>query len=197
MIAYLKGTVLRLEPGYAVLLVNGIGYEVSCSGAAFSRLSAVKKGEEGAVFTYLQVKEDGMTLYGFADEDEKSLFLKLTSVQGVGAKLALSILSSMRPVEVSEVIATADLSRLSKVKGIGKKTAERILLELHGKITAGELLSAEAKEKTAFLPVDEEAVNALTGLGFTRQESVRAVERAKSFGAETVEQILSAALKGM
>lgn len=200
MIGYLKGKVKYLAPEYVLLEVNGVGYEVACSGAAFSRLSGVKKGEEGEVYTYLQVKEDGISLFGFADVTEKALFLKLTSVQGVGAKLAIAVLSSMKPAEVSEAIATADSKRLSAVKGVGKKTAERIILELHGKISADELLGTEnVGGRVSALPVaeDDDAVSALMGLGFTKQESARAVERARASGAKAVEEIISAALRGM
>lgn len=199
MIGFLRGKVRYLDPEYVLLEVNGVGYEVVCSGAAFSKLSGVKKGEDGEVFTYMQVKEDAISLFGFADVTEKSLFLKLTSVQGVGAKMAIAILSSMRPNEVSEAIATADSKRFSAVKGVGKKTAERIILELHGKISADELLGAEGGGRSYTLPAaeDEDAVAALMGLGFTKQESARAVEKAKSAGAHTVEEIIAAALRGM
>ena len=202
MIGYLKGKVKYLAPEYVLLEVNGVGYEVICSGAAFSRLSGVKAGEEGEVYTYMQVKEDGVSLFGFADPTEKELFLKLTLVQGVGAKSGIAILSSMRPSEVSEAIALADSKRLSAGKGVGKKTAERIILELHGKISADELLGAAAAapaKVTAPPPSAEEddAVAALMGLGFTKQESARAVERAKAAGAKSVEEIISAALRGM
>ncbi len=200
MIGYLKGKVRALDPESALIEVGGVGYEVVCSGAAFSLLSGVKKGEEGEIYTYLQVKEDGITLFGFADRAEKALFLKLTSVQGVGAKMAIAILSSMRPAEVSETIALADSKRLSAVKGVGKKTAERIILELHGKISADELLGGEsAGERRSAAPAqeDDDAVAALMGLGFTRQESTRAVERAKEAGAKSAEEIISLALRGM
>ena len=200
MIGYLKGKVKYLAPEYVLLEVNGIGYEVICSGAAFSKLSGVKKGEDGEVYTYMQVKEDGISLFGFVDVREKELFLKLTSVQGVGAKMAIAILSSMRPSEVSEVIATADSKRLSAVKGVGKKTAERIILELHGKISADELLGTESVGgRVSSLPTgqDDDAVSALMGLGFTKQESARAVERAKQGGAKTIEEIIATALRGM
>lgn len=196
MIGYLRGKVKALLPGYALLEVGGVGYELVCSGAAFSRLSSVKPGEEGEVYTYLQVKEDGITLFGFYDMREKELFLRLTSVQGVGARMAIAILSSMRPSEVGEAIANADSKRLSAVKGVGKKTAERIILELHGKISADELLGSGGSAES--LPdQDDDAVSALMGLGFTKQESVRAVGRAKSAGAKTIEEIISAALRGM
>jgi Holliday junction DNA helicase RuvA len=200
MIGYLKGKVKALTPEYVLLVVGGVGYEVVCSGAAFSRLSGVPAGEEGEVYTYLQVKEDGVTLFGFADVQEKSLFLKLTSVSGVGAKMAISVLSAMRPADVSAAIATADTKRLSSVKGLGKKTAERIILELHGKISADELLGASGEGKVT-LPApsqeDDDAVSALMGLGFTKAESASAVQRAKNAGAKTVEEIISAALRSM
>lgn len=197
MIGYLKGNVKYISAEYVLLEVGGVGYEVICSGAAFSKLSGVQEGE---VYTYMQVKEDGVSLFGFADVQEKTLFLKLTSVQGVGAKMAISILSSMRPADVSAAIATADSKRFAAVKGVGKKTAERIILELHGKISADELLGASGESmKAAAMPVEEEddAVAALMGLGFTKQESARAVQRAKSTGAKTVEEILALALRGM
>lgn len=201
MIGYLKGKVKYLAPEYVLMEVNGVGYEVVCSGAAFSRLSGVAKGEEGEVYTLLQVKEDGISLYGFADLQEKELFLKLTSVQGVGAKMAIALLSAMRPSEISEAIATADSKRLSAVKGLGKKTAERMILELHGKISADELLGGDAalSPRAVALPSQEEgdAVAALMGLGFSRQESARAVERARAAGAVTVEELIATALKGM
>ena len=202
MIGYLRGKVACLSPDYVLLDVNGVGYEVVCSGAAFSRLSGVKKGEEGEVYTYLQVKEDGVSLYGFCDPREKALFLRLTSVQGVGAKSAIGVLSSLRPEELTEAIATADVKRLCAVKGLGKKTAERIVLELHGKISADEILEGSnepAPKSVRIAPSreDEDAVAALMGLGFTRQESARAVDRARGAGAKSVEEILAAALKGM
>ncbi len=201
MIGYLKGRVLSLRSEYVLMDVNGVGYEVICSGAAFANLSGVPKGEEGEVYTYLQVSEQGVSLFGFADLNEKELFLRLTSVQGVGAKLAIAALSAMRPADLTEAIFTADVKRLTSVKGLGKKTAERIVLELHGKISADELIgTSEGGMSAVRLPksqADDDAVAALMGLGFTRQESARAVERAKAAGAATVEDIIQAALRGM
>ena len=199
MIAYLKGKVLAMTAESAIIENNGVGYEVFCSGAAFARLSGVKKGEDGEVYTYLQVSEQGVSLFGFADQKEKELFLRLTSVQGVGAKLAIAALSALRPSDLSEAIYTADVGRLTSVKGLGKKTAERIILELHGKISADELLGGESARPAAQLvsAEDEDAIAALMNLGFTRQESARAVERAKASGAVSVEEIIAAALRGM
>ena len=200
MIGYLRGKVLSLLPESVLLDVNGVGYEVMCSGAAFANLSGVKKGEEGELYTYLQVSEQGIALYGFADLKEKELFLRLTSVQGVGAKLAIAALSAMRPADLTEAIYTADVKRLTAVKGLGKKTAERIVLELHGKISADEILGEAGEARPAALPrsqADDDAVAALMNLGFTRQESARAVERARDAGAKSIEEIIGTALKGM
>ena len=201
MIGYLRGKVLSLLPESVLLDVGGVGYEVICSGAAFANLSGVKRGEEGEVYTYLQVSEQGIALYGFADLKEKELFLRLTSVQGVGAKLAIAALSAMRPADLTEAIYTADVKRLTAVKGLGKKTAERIVLELHGKISADEIIGSEggmsAPAPSKPSQTDSDAVAALMNLGFTRQESARAVERAKEAGAKTIEEIIGTALKGM
>lgn len=196
MIGYLKGKVMDLTPESALIEVNGVGYEVSCSGAVFSRLS---RGGEGEVYTCMQVKEDGVSLYGFADLKEKEFFLKLTSVQGVGAKMALSLLSAMRPEELYDCIAAADAKRLSAVKGVGKKTADRIILELHGQISATAILSREGTPSPGVKASseDEDAVAALMNLGFTRQESARAVERARKDGAKTIEEVIASALKHM
>ncbi len=200
MIGYLKGKVKDITAEYVLLEVNGVGYEVVCSGAAFSRLSGLRSGEEGEVYTFLRISESDITLFGFADRREKELFLRLTSVQGVGAKMAIAILSSMRPSEVSEAIAMADTKRLAAAKGVGKKLAERIILELHGKISADELLGSDSVGGRVSLPSaseDDDAVSALMGLGFTRQESAQAVTKAKAQGAKTVEDILALALRGM
>lgn len=196
MIGYLKGKVKELTHEYALLEVGGVGYEVYCSNAAFSRLSGA---DEGEVYTYMQVKEDGIALFGFADTKEKALFLKLISVQNVGAKSAMALLASMRPDEIVNAIQFNDSKRLSAVKGLGKKTVERIILELNGKLTAEEVMGAGSVpvQAVAVSEEDDDAVAALMGLGFTKQESARAVDRAKKSGARTVEEILSAALKGM
>ncbi len=200
MIAYLRGRVLTTTAETAILDVNGVGYEVYCSGGAFRKLTA---GAVGELYTYLQVKEDGVTLFGFADPKEKEVFLKLTSVSGVGPKMGISILASLSGEELAQAVASADVKRLSAVKGLGKKTAEKIILELHGKISAAEVLGASGDELTATsAPVarlsqqDEEAVSALTGLGFTRAESAQAVKKAHDLGARTVEEIIMKALQG-
>ncbi len=199
MIAYLKGKVLTLTAETAILEVNGVGYEIYCSGGAFRKLVI---GEIAELYTYLQVKEDGVTLFGFASTREKELFLKIVSVSGVGPKLGISVLTGLSADELTQAIATADVKRLSAVKGLGKKTAEKIVLELHGKISAAEVMSASGTDLTvgvAATPVsaqDEEAISALMGLGFTKSESAQAVKRARDNGATTVEDVIRKALQG-
>ena len=201
MIAYLRGKVLTTTLETAIIDVNGVGYEVYCSGGAFKKLVV---GQVGELHTYLQVKEDGITLFGFADPKEKELFLKLITVSGVGPKMGISILAAMSAEEFARVIATADVKVLSKVKGLGKKTAEKIILELHGKISAAEVLGASGESVGAEVPQtsakatpqEEEAIAALMGLGFTRAESVQAVKKACDMGAKTVEEIIMKALQG-
>ena len=199
MIAYLRGRVMAITAETVVLDVNGVGYEAYCSGEAFRKVAI---GEVAELYTYLQVKEDGVSLFGFASPKEKELFLKVTSVSGVGPKLGISILTGMSADEVAVAIQTADVKRLSKVKGLGKKTAEKLVLELHGKISAAEVMSASGEDLTAtptpnekLSPIDEDAVAALMNLGFTKSESVQAVKRAKEQGAKSVEEIIMRALQ--
>ncbi len=201
MIAYLKGKVLTLTEDSAIIEVGGIGYEAYCSSGAFRKMSV---GEVVEVYTYLQVKEDGISLFAFGNPKEKELFLKIISVSGVGPKMGITILSGLSVDEFTEAVATADVKRLSTVKGLGKKTAEKIVLELHGKISAQEVLEAGADPmqkafETASVKLsadEEEAVSALIGLGFTKTESVQAVKRAKEQGAKTVEEMIRKALQG-
>ena len=200
MIAYLKGRALTFTAETAILEVNGVGYELYCSGSAFKKIAI---GEIAELYTYLQVKEDGVTLFGFATPQEKELFLKITSVPNVGPKLGISVLTCLTPDEFLSAVATADVKKLSSVKGLGKKTAEKIVLELHGKISAAEVMSASGEDISmrvetaapALSKNDEEAVSALMSLGFTKSESMGAVKRAKEQGATRVEDIIKKALQ--
>ena len=201
MIAYLRGKVLTTTLETAILDVNGVGYEVYCAGGAFRKLIV---GQMAELHTYLQVKEDGMTLFGFESVREKEMFLKLISVPNVGPKMGIAVFGALSVDEFATAIATADVKRLSTVKGLGKKTAEKIVLDLHGKISAAEILSANGDDLSAaptttttkLSALDEEAVSALTGLGFTRTESVNAVKKARDAGAKTVEEVIMKALQG-
>ena len=200
MIAYLRGKVLTTTAETAILDVNGVGYEIYCSGGAFRKITV---GQVAELHTYLQVKEDGMTLFGFDSVKEKEIFLKLIGVSGVGPKMGIAVLATLSADEFAQVIATADVKRLSTVKGLGKKTAEKIVLELHGKISAAEIMSVSGETPAAvesapqrLSAMDEEAVSALMGLGFTRTESAQAVKKARELGANSVEEVIMKALQG-
>lgn len=198
MIGYLKGKVIFTNAEYALIDVNGVGYEVYCSAAAFSKLA---EGKTGEVYTFMNVSEvSGIALYGFVNREEKEMFLKLVSVSGVGPKMGLAVLSSMDMGAIAAAIATGDVKRLSSVKGLGKKTAERIILELREKVAfnaVNESSGGDIPQITVAEDGDEDAAVALMTLGFTRAESIKAIARAKSGGAKTVEEIIMVALKGM
>jgi Holliday junction DNA helicase RuvA len=197
MIGYLKGKVLYMSLEAAIIDVNGVGYEVYCSSSAFHKMAV---GQVCEVYTYLQVSEtNGVVLYGFSSIEEKSMFLKLISVSGVGPKMGISVLSSMDINGLAAAIATSDVKKLSSVKGLGKKTAERIILELREKVALN--VSSPDGGSVAQIPSvndgDEDAEVALMTLGFSRAESQKAIAKAKAMGAKTVEDIIMNALKSI
>ena len=197
MIGYLKGKILSLTADTALIETGGVGYEVLCSASALSSLSG--KGE-GELYTYLQVREDGISLFGFASPAEKNMFLKLVSVSGVGPKMGIAVLSGMDINSLAVAIASSDVKKLSTVKGLGKKTAERITLELREKVAEDAAAAPAAKDAPAPVAVDagdEDAVVALMSLGFTRAESTRAISKARAGGASTIEDVIREAIKGM
>ena len=196
MIAFIKGKVIDEFEGGVVLENNGIGYEILCSAALLAKLSAEK---EGGVFTYLQVRDDGLSLFGFDNKEEKRMFLKLISVSGIGPKMAMGILSGMRVNELATAIAMNDVKGLSRIKGLGKKTAERIILELRESVSAenAAIAAEESFAAPVFTSEDEDAIIALMGLGFSGIQSRNAVKTAKEQGAETIQDVISFALKSM
>lgn len=198
MLGYIKGKVLHSSDGTVLLENNGIGYEVLCSGAAYAKLISDGQGD---VYTYLQVRDDGISLFGFVSLEEKNMFLKLISVSGVGPKMGITILSSMNINDIAVAIANSDVKKLTAAKGLGKKTAERIILELREKVSAESLpeKGAAAPEQPAekISDKEEDAVVGLMSLGYTRAESVRAVKRAEEAGAESMEEIIMTALRTM
>ncbi len=197
MIGYLKGKILSLGTDTALIeTAAGVGFEVLLSGSARGSLSGRTEGE---VYTYLQVREDGVSLFGFSSLEEKEMFLKLISVSSVGPKMGIAALSQMSAGDIATAIATNDVKRLSAVKGMGKKTAERIILELREKVSAVAAQSAagEAVPAVQISASDEDAVVALMTLGFTRNESAKAIARAREKGATEIEDIIRLALQGM
>jgi len=196
MIGYIKGNLLSAVDGVVVLENNGIGYEISCSASVYQKLLDNKGGE---TYTYLAVREDGVYLYGFISPEEKAMFLKLISVSGVGPKMGITVLSNMKLDDLALKIATSDVKGLSKVKGLGKKTAERIILELREKITADALAVETTESKETFTPdaMQEDAIIALMSLGFTNKECVTAVKSATENGATTIEQVIAYSIKNI
>ncbi len=187
MIGYIKGNVLYIKDGVALIENNGIGYEVTCSKTAISCFT-----DKAEVYTYLAVREDDVSLYGFASIQEKQMFLKLISVSGVGPKMGITILSGMNLNDLAVKIATNDVKGLSTIKGLGKKTAERIILELREKVSAE--ITDEPEEKGE-KPANEDAVFALMSLGFTKKECEGVVREAENSGITEISAIVTYALK--
>ena len=207
MIAYVNGILENLEEGNAVVDVNGIGYNINISGSTMDRMPGI--GEVVKLYTYTNVKEDAFTLFGFLSRDELNLFKMLITVNGIGPKGGLSILSVMTPDDLRFAIMAGDSKSLAKAPGIGKKTAERITLELRDKlkISEDELLGgaggAEASGGDGFdgdSSARDEAVAALVALGYNSTDSMKAVRKvltANKEAASDTEVLLKLALKEM
>lgn len=197
MIAYIRGTLVEKSPASAIVEACGIGYELSIPTSTYDRLP--KTGDEVKLLAYHIVREDDEALYGFATQAERELFAKLTLVSGVGPKIALSILSGASMGELSLAIASADARRLSAIKGVGKKTAEKIVIELKDKINAIEALSMSggatvAQREKAFLL---DARKALSALGFSDEIASKMVAKVIAANPEIsdTESVVRAALK--
>ncbi len=196
MIGYLKGRILDLRADSAIIVTGGVGYEVMLSGAASANLNGKSEGE---VYVSMQVREDGISLFGFVSPEEKNMFLSLITVSGVGPKMGIAVLSQMDINRLAAAIASSDVKALTAVKGLGKKTAERIILELREKVgsVGGSSAAGVADAISSASAANDDAVVALMTLGFTRAESVNAVEKAKAAGADTLEDIIMQSLKSM
>ncbi len=177
MIAFLKGTVEAKTLSSLYLDVNGIGFEVGMSSTSLAKMPS--QGSEAQVFTYLQTRDDGMSLYGFYSMEEKALFEKLIGVSGVGPKMALAALSTYAPEALATMIATQDVAAVQRIPGVGKKTASRIILELKGSLDQGigNLFTAEEDSATQD-PAFELAREALLSMGFTSAETDLALKGA-------------------
>lgn len=196
MIGYIKGNLLHYDGGVVILENNGIGYEITCSAESYVKI--VNSGG-GAVYTYMAVREDGVSLYGFDNLNEKSMFLKLISVSGVGPKLGMTVLSGMSLSDLAFCIASSDVKSLSTIKGLGKKTAERIILELREAISLTDVVptTKKSQQKPLMSEDAENAVMALMSLGYTRADSQKAVEKAVESGTVGLENLITGALKNV
>ena len=197
MIAYLEGKLVEKSPTQLILDVNGIGYLVKIPLSSYDRLG--EKGCVTRILTYQYVREDALQLYGFATESEKGLFELLISVSGIGPKIALGILSCISVEDFQNSVACEDLDMLTSISGVGKKTAQRLIVELKEKLTGLELGQGREignKKRVEFL-VQEEAVQALFSLGFNKLRAKEAVKRAQEEikGALTLEDLIKRSLK--
>ena len=199
MYAFIEGEVCEKTSGQLVLLAAGVGWQLTCSNTTLQAAPAL--GQKMRCHTYLSVREDAMELFGFATREEKEMFLQLTSVSGIGPKTALGVLGSMPLRDLSLAILLGDVNALSRAPGIGKKTAQRIALELKDKITQADVSAAgssTAASVSEALPSDTamEAIEALTALGYSSAEARNAVSRIRD-QADTPEEMIRLALRAM
>lgn len=196
MISYIRGTLEQRAENHIIIETGGIGYRIFVSPATLAKLP--QTGAEAKVYTYFSVKEDSMSLYGFASAEEQEMFHKLLTVSGVGPKGALGFLSAMKPTEIVMAILSDDVKTLSKAPGIGRKTAQRVILELKDKCRTEDAFVPEGEISEAVVDSDAkfEAIDAMTALGYSRSEAAKAVGAVAAEGMST-EDILKAALKRM
>ncbi len=201
MIGYLKGTLISVQNGKVLLDVGGVGYEISISNNTVVKLPAVDN--QATIYTYLYVREDEMSLFGFYSLEEKAMFMKLISISGIGPKAAMSILSGMELRALAIAIITEDKKSIAKIKGVGKKTAERIILELKEKVTAeeGDVETTSSSKKPVMSGVEidtdmEDAIMALRTLGIQQASAVRAVTSARAI-SKTTEELIMNSLKAL
>lgn len=195
MIEYIKGEIVELAPARMVLECAGIGYELNISLNTYTFYNGKPNGK---IYVYEVIREDAHLLFGFANPEERELFLMLTSVSGVGPNMARMILSSLSPAELVRVIDDKDETALTSVKGIGLKTAQRILVDLKNKVKPIEGMAAAGaiRSSATDTAVAEEAVSALVMLGFQKAASQKAVRTIlKGSPALAVEQVIKTALR--
>lgn len=197
MISYVKGPVAEIVGDMVVIDNQGVGLEIHVPLSVLEKIPGT--GMEAKLFTYFQVREDAMCLYGFLNRQDLEMFKQLISVNGIGPKAALGVLSALSPDALRMAIISADAKAISKAPGVGAKTAQRIILDLKDKIDINELLPKEAAADgelpKALNKAAGEAIEALTALGYTASESARAVGRVEITEAMTPEEVLKASLK--
>jgi Holliday junction DNA helicase RuvA len=194
MYAYLEGKFTMKNPAQVYVDINGIGFEVNIS---LNTYSHIQSSVSGKLFTYLQVKEDGHTLFGFFDKGEKDMFIQLISVSGIGANTARMMLSHLKPDELSTAIQQGNIKLLESIKGIGKKTAERLVLELRDKIH--KIDSIVPIQVNAGNRMQQDALNALVALGISKAQAEAAVKKiaATDPDSNNLEDLIKKALKAI
>lgn len=198
MIGYIRGRIEEIEEWGLVIDRGGIGFRIFMPGALLAQ--QVRIGEEVKIFTYLHVKEDAMQLYGFFTKDDLEVFKLLLNVNGIGPKAALGVLSGLTADELRFAVLSDDAATIAKAPGIGKKTAQKLILELKDKFSLEEAFESKlshVQEKSAGSMQDGtgEAVQALVALGYSNTEALQAVRKVDGFGEMDTEEILKAALK--
>ncbi|MEY5068720.1 MAG: Holliday junction ATP-dependent helicase RuvA [Bacteroidota bacterium] len=194
MYAYIDGKLSFKGPTYVVIEAGGVGYHINIS---LNTFSSIQDQEQCKLYTWLHVKEDAHTLYGFADEGERRLFLHLISVSGIGPNTGRMMLSSITPQEIQQAIVNGDVPLIQRIKGIGPKSAQRLILELQDK------LKREGYDSLISIPknhtVKDEALSALIMLGFAKNAAEKALDQAinQANGSLTVEALIKIALKSL
>ena len=202
MISFIRGYVADSTESSVILQTGGIGYEIFMTGTAIER--AVRESGEILVHTYFHVREDAMQLYGFLSRDDLQVFRLLLGVNGIGPKAALGILAGLTADELRFAVLSDDVKTLSRAPGIGKKTAQKLILELKDKLNAEEAfelklahVQEEAGSEAAAADGSGEAVEALVALGYSSTQALQAVRKVSGIPADDVEGILKAALKNL
>ncbi len=195
MLAYLKGIFSNKTPAQVYVDVNGVGYEVNIT---LNTYAAIEQKTEGKLFIHLQIKEDAHTLYGFYEKEEKEMFILLISVSGVGAVTARMMLSALKPSEVAAAVGSNNIKLIESVKGIGKKTAERLILELKDKVGN----RADAGNQTwdkGINSIERDATNALFALGIAQKQAEAAVKKIITLepNITKLEELIKKALKAI
>jgi len=195
MIAFVRGKFARKTPAQVIVDVNGVGYELQVS---LNTYSAINEKTEGQLFTYLHITENAQTLYGFFEQAEKELFLQLISVSGVGASTARMMLSGMKPDEIVKAIVQGNIKQLESIKGIGKKTAERLVVELRDKLgkQSAEIFNTIGPVNS----VEQDAIQALTSLGIARPAAEAALKKVLNQTGNnntSLEEIIKLSLKNL
>lgn len=186
MIASLRGALLEKRPNQIVIDVHGVGYDVAIPISTYSALPDA--GAEVSVRVHTHVREDAIALFGFLTGDEKMLFEKLISVSGIGPKLGITVLSGLAAADLTNAIRSGDIQKLTRIPGVGKKTAERIVLELRDKVdlVAGAVTPVSTEKSTPFTDIEHDVLSALMNLGCQRPAAETAIRKAVSGGAPAV-----------
>ena len=193
MITHIRGKLVEKNPTFVIIECNGIGYYLNISLNTYSKIPDI---EAVKLYTYLSVKEDSHTLFGFIDKVEREIFKLLISVSGVGPSIARTMLSSMTPEQIQHAIASEDVATIQSVKGIGAKTAQRVIIDLRDKIVKTYLLSEDYVQSDN--TIKEEALSALEVLGFSRKQVEKLVQKIIQEAPNTaVENIIKQALKNL